>query len=174
MDIRSIRTKSRIIDAFMQLRSRHPLEKIKVIDICKLAQINKTTFYRHYEDIIALADEAENELIDRFMEDLNQRKSLYDDPREFFLTLDNTLNFENEVHKTILFSDQWETMFEKLEASLKKQYLEGRSTLRKYIEITYVLGGAVNVFLRFYRYGIEVDVYEVYDIIAELTKKALK
>ena len=55
MDIRIARTDRAIEKAFMELRAKNPLEKIKIKDLCALACINKSTFYAHYEDIYALS-----------------------------------------------------------------------------------------------------------------------
>lgn len=63
MDIRVEKTESAIKDAFIELRARKPLEKIKVKELCDLARINKSTFYAHYQDIYALADALEEEVI---------------------------------------------------------------------------------------------------------------
>lgn len=62
MDIRIARTDRAIEQAFMELREKNPLEKIKIKDLCAMACINKSTFYAHYEDIYALANALENKL----------------------------------------------------------------------------------------------------------------
>ena len=51
MDLRVEKTKRSIINAFLNLRSRKPLEKITVKELSEIAQINKATFYLHYHDI---------------------------------------------------------------------------------------------------------------------------
>ncbi|MCD7842055.1 MAG: hypothetical protein LUG56_06245 [Lachnospiraceae bacterium] len=45
MDIRIKKTKESITNAFLELRSRKPLEKITVKELCEKAMINKSTFY---------------------------------------------------------------------------------------------------------------------------------
>ena len=45
MDIRIARTDRAIEQAFMELREKNPLEKIKIKDLCAMACINKSTFY---------------------------------------------------------------------------------------------------------------------------------
>ena len=67
MDIRIARTDRAIEQAFMELREKNPLEKIKIKDLCALACINKSTFYAHYEDIYALASALENKLIESIL-----------------------------------------------------------------------------------------------------------
>ena len=55
MDLRTERTKRSIINAFLELRSQKPLEKITVKELSELAFINKATFYTHYQDIYDLS-----------------------------------------------------------------------------------------------------------------------
>ena len=45
MDIRIEKTDRAIEKAFLELRSKMPLEKIKIKDLCALACVNKSTFY---------------------------------------------------------------------------------------------------------------------------------
>ena len=54
MDIRIARTDRAIEQAFMELREKNPLEKIKIKDLCAMSCINKSTFYAHKDDINAL------------------------------------------------------------------------------------------------------------------------
>lgn len=63
MDKRVIKTKKAIKNAFMELRSKKSLEQITVKELCELAYINKSTFYSHYEDIYALSDALEYEMV---------------------------------------------------------------------------------------------------------------
>ena len=47
----SLRSKKLIIDALVELLDEKPLEKITVTDIVKKADINRGTFYAHYENV---------------------------------------------------------------------------------------------------------------------------
>ena len=49
MDPRSKKTRRSIINAFLELRARKPLEKITVKELCEKAEINKSTFYTHFK-----------------------------------------------------------------------------------------------------------------------------
>lgn len=46
-----------IREAFLALLEKYPIERISVGELCKLADINRSTFYRHYADVYALLDE---------------------------------------------------------------------------------------------------------------------
>ena len=63
MDLRIKKTKRAIRSAFYELIKEKPLEKITVREIAERAEINKTTFYAHYEDIYELSSRLENKLI---------------------------------------------------------------------------------------------------------------
>ena len=46
-----------IREAFLELLEKQPVERISVGELCELADINRSTFYRHYADVYALLDE---------------------------------------------------------------------------------------------------------------------
>ena len=50
-------TKKAIIEAFMHLASKKPLEKITVRDVVDDCGINRNTFYYHFQDIYAVLEE---------------------------------------------------------------------------------------------------------------------
>ena len=60
MDIRIEKTKTAIHNTFLELRSKKPLEKITIKELCEKAQINKSTFYSHYRDIYDLSDQTDD------------------------------------------------------------------------------------------------------------------
>lgn len=63
MDIRIQKTQAAIKNAFFELRAQKSVEKITVKELCQRAQINKSTFYTHYDDIYALSDAMQAEAI---------------------------------------------------------------------------------------------------------------
>ena len=64
IDRRVIYTKRAIRDSFIELQQQKPIEKISVTEICKLADINRGTFYSHYSDPYDLRKSLEQELVD--------------------------------------------------------------------------------------------------------------
>lgn len=50
----------------MLISEKKELSKITVSELVKRANINRSTFYSHYDDIYGVAEEYENELIDNF------------------------------------------------------------------------------------------------------------
>ena len=52
-------SEKRMQDALMKLMENQELKDVTVLDICKEAHINRTTFYAHYEDIYDLMSQVE-------------------------------------------------------------------------------------------------------------------
>ena len=58
-DLRTRYTRQVITDAFLQLLRQKPVEGITVKEVCALAQINRSTFYRQYKDCFDLMEQLE-------------------------------------------------------------------------------------------------------------------
>ncbi len=65
MDLRVIKTRQAIEDAFLESLRETPFQAITVKQITKLAQVNRSTFYKHYLDKYDLKDQ----LVDRVLEE---------------------------------------------------------------------------------------------------------
>lgn len=57
IDLRVIKTKRAIRSAFFQLLQKRDVAQIRVVELARCAEINKSTFYLHYHDIYALYEE---------------------------------------------------------------------------------------------------------------------
>lgn len=60
-----INTERKIKQAFIYLGNTKGLEKLTVSDVTKYAHINRSTFYAHYEDKIALTRHFEDEVLNK-------------------------------------------------------------------------------------------------------------
>ncbi len=66
-DRRTKYTKSVIRESLFNLMEDEPINKITVTDICKAADINRSTFYSYYEDVYDLLSSIQNELFENVM-----------------------------------------------------------------------------------------------------------
>ena len=57
-------------EAFLVLLHRQNIEKISVGELCAIADVNRSTFYRHYADVYALLDEVCEECFQMLFQDL--------------------------------------------------------------------------------------------------------
>ena len=66
-DRRTQYTKNVIRQALFELLKEKPINKVTVTDICKSADINRSTFYSYYEDVYALLTQIQNELFENIV-----------------------------------------------------------------------------------------------------------
>lgn len=143
-DLRIIKTKRNIREAFLELRSTGQLEKIKVTRLCELALINKTTFYNHYQDIYALSDEIEDETILSILNSFQHMNALYSNPEAFMRGMYATFkSHEDEI--LTLFSGRMSVLIEKVEKQLTVQYPRLNDTPQKEILLSFLVWGAFHV-----------------------------
>jgi AcrR family transcriptional regulator len=72
IDRRTQFTQSVIKEAFIQLLQKMPVEKISVTEICKIAEINRGTFYIHYQGPYDVLKQIENEYGNKIVNSIHQ------------------------------------------------------------------------------------------------------
>lgn len=144
MDLRIIKTRYQIKDAFLKLRNKLMPEKIKVKDICEAAMINKTTFYKHYTDSMELSNEIDNAAIDKVVSCFPDREKLFEDSKEFMNELFASLSNEAENLK-VVFRGKREVFTQKLDARLRSIYCDKTDNFEKEIKTTFAISGFVGV-----------------------------
>lgn len=66
----SAKTQRLIKAVFAEMLSEYKeISRISVSELCARAEISRSTFYTHYDDTYSVAEDYENELIDRFFND---------------------------------------------------------------------------------------------------------
>lgn len=110
MDARVRMTKSLIRNTFFDLLKDNPVEKITVMAICQGAQINRTTFYKYYDNPYDLLGKLEVELLDNIKNQILalDNKSL----SSIFRIVLNDMVDKKAIYLT-LFSDNVDGMFKK-------------------------------------------------------------
>lgn len=130
LDIRIEKTERAIKQAFITLRAKKPLEKIKVKDLCALACINKSTFYAHYQDIFALSSKMEEDLINEILSSLPPLRGADLRSNTDWLTQELFRAFvQNQEAVQVLFSDSRQGLFvNRIEAGLRDRIAEADPT----------------------------------------------
>jgi len=143
MDLRVIKTKKVIHDSFMELRKTHPLEKVKVKDICEKALINKTTFYKYYTDVFDLSRELENEAMEQYYTASQNSECLFSDPEKFIAGIPKAED-ENMDQLFLLFSGREDILMKKMETHLLQLYTKDNMTIEETVILHFVVSGAIN------------------------------
>jgi len=68
------KTRQTFIDAFCELYSQKPIEKISIQEISNKAGYNRSTFYQYFTDIYELLDFVENDLLNYIKEELAKKE----------------------------------------------------------------------------------------------------
>ena len=146
-DLRVIKTKSAIENAFIKLRAQKDLENIKVNELCKLAMINKTTFYNYYQDIYELTDEIENKNIRQCIYGFENFDQLIKNPEKFIHGIYDSFNANENIQ--IIFSNRWGYLVEKAQQSLLEIYKKEINTNEKKMCIVFLIQGAFYILFNF-------------------------
>ena len=82
-DRRVRRTKGLMRDALMALMDEKPFSDITAKDITSKADLNRATFYLHYNNVFGLLDEMENEVVEKFAQMLDRIEIRQDEEWEY-------------------------------------------------------------------------------------------
>ena len=146
MDLRIVKTRKAIQSAFIELRQTTPLEKIRVRDLCRIALINKSTFYNHYDDAFALSEEMENELLNQCMDDFEFKDCLLTDPMKFLENVPVVLE-KHEPLLSVLFSGREDVLYKKIQRQLRKNYNRSEMSAEEEVKLTFIIGGTIYAML---------------------------
>ena len=149
MDKRIIKTKERICDALLQLMKEKKSSKITVSEIAKISNIERKTFYLHYnciEDVYAdietsITEQLENE-INKYIENPNyQIKNIY-------YNLNTVINNNMTFFKSVSVNDSYSYLLHSFEKALSK------IIIRIAKEICHVDSNNLQYYTDFYAAGI--------------------
>ena len=100
------KSKKALRAAFWQLRADKSLQDIKISELCQAADVNKTTFYAHYQNIYELSQDVEKHLLHQIITGIPQEQE-YTFGDAVGYTLEITRAFErNRNALEILFRDR--------------------------------------------------------------------
>ncbi len=152
MDLRIERTRRNIINAFLQLRAKKPIEKITVTELAETAVINKATFYLHYKDIYDLSDRLEDEIL---------AKALAAVPTDALLQMDGTIQLaealaaQGTLFNTLFSGSRADVAVHKLDRAIKERVFalrpEWREDLAVNVKLTALIYGGFHAYFRYQR-----------------------
>ena len=117
--------------AFVELLGeKKNMETITVGELAERADIAKSTFYNHYDDVYAVAEEFENELIAKLSAVLNEieleRSSEYE---SYFRKVIEFLKMNEDIYRKAITSSDIRFFIEKLKAVISKKIFEESAAL---------------------------------------------
>ena len=168
------RTKKMIRVAFVELLGeKKNMETITVGELAERADIAKSTFYNHYDDVYAVAEEFENELISELSATLDE------------IEVKNATEYEDYIRKVIGFLKENEDIYrkavtssdvrffiEKLKSIISKKVFEESATLpfsqnkaEKYAQIRFLTNACVDTMVDYFKGTLDMTLDEVGELI---------
>lgn len=166
----AVRSRKLIRQAFVELMKEKDLEKITVTDIVTRADINRGTFYAHYQDTRAVIEQIENEIIGKMLEFLGefQYKSFFQNPLPLLLKISRYLEKDLEFYRILINARGAEQFLVKLKSIFVK-YLETDSDTPEEIKkspafiirIHFFAGGIINLYQVWFRGELDSSLNEI-------------
>ncbi len=91
-DIRIIKTKNRIQQAFIEMLQTKAFDRINVTELCQKAQISRITFYAHYHDKYDLLKQIEEELLKQASQSFESLQAQNNEQQDARQTYQNMLD----------------------------------------------------------------------------------
>ena len=168
------RTKKMIKSAFAELiGEKKMISNISASELAERADIAKSTFYNHYDDVYAVAEEFENELIGELSATLDEIK------------VNNATEYEDYIRKVIGFLKENEDTYrravtssdvrffiEKLKSIISKKVFEESATLpfsqnkaERYAQIRFLTNACVDTMVDYFKGTLDMTLDEVGELI---------
>ncbi|MGN9865156.1 TetR/AcrR family transcriptional regulator [Bacillus swezeyi] len=182
-DRRIKRTKRMIRDALSGLMEEKTFEEITVTDITQKADINRGTFYLHYQDKYDLLEQSESEII-KDIRDISKQSlqsvkilngSIIDKPLPFVVNIFEYFRENAAFMKSILGPKGTGSFPIKFKSVLSENLKRIKKTIRadtlvpeEYL-ISYIVGAHVSVLQRWLASGMQETPHEMALILSKMT-----
>ena len=163
MDLRVLKTKKNIRAAFLELRKKYSLDEIKVNTLCEKAMVNKTTFYNHYQDIFALSEELEAEVLDSFFDNFKDIDMMLTDTERCINGMHVALERNNDMLR-IVFKDNLDELTARIEKKIRNYYAKEDQML-----ISFLIGGSIHLMMKSKNNNTEVEQFLV-EVITKIQR----
>ena len=174
-DPRSAATKEKIINAYIQLLSETKPEYISALEICEIANIHRSTFYRHYDGINDIEIDIEKTVLKTFSDILDNTPldDFINGRKTFLRTVSETIRNDLSFYTKVLLVNRRVGFIEKIDATIRNKLKETLSEKTELSddEIDYVFTFAVAGRVAVYRKWILSGFKQSEDTISSILEK---
>lgn len=125
-DLRVIKTKKAICNAYMKLLAKKDIRSITITDIAKMADINRKTLYNYYSS----ADDIMKEIVDRALQhlfgdtsDIIDFEKLFRNPEMIFNRLNALIEEDLDTYTALFKIEEPGNLLQKVEIMLKERMI---------------------------------------------------
>ena len=177
----AIRSRKLIRQAFLELLKEKDFEKITVTDIVKRAEINRSTFYAHYPDVMGMIDEIQDEILEyatTFFKEMNF-SDLLDNPEPHYKRIVKLVEDNLELYKLLYNSSIASNRLEKIKQLLVACIVntidipdEYKTSFEFEFTLRFFIGGIVDVYTQWIRGEIDCSFEEMSEQLMDLILSA--
>lgn len=169
-------TKKMMQDALLELLEQYPLDKINVTDICKKADLNRSTFYAYYEEVGQLLLEIENNVLNSLP--VSPGTPVTSTDTKFWATLEEFFSFvlENErLFRVLIVQRDSNSFNQRLINSVMEKYKEVsglKDSLPDRYAYIYCVNGVIGILKEWITAGFPISPKEFAKIVLEMSTRA--
>ena len=176
----TLRTKKMIRSAFVELLGeKKSMETITVGELAERADIAKSTFYNHYDDIYAVAEEFEDELVKNLASVFTAAQQSANGGFESSLRqITAFLKLNEDIYRKTLLSPDIRFFIEKLKNFIANEVFEKNinqqfsgNANERYVQIRFLTNAYVDTIIDYFRGTLNVTLDEVCEIIIAMQKR---
>ncbi len=159
LDRRQIKTKKAIYAAFFGLLKEKDLSKITITELARRADIDRKTFYLHFNSVSDIYNELGTKMVGILKEAISDfgERGLIDSSYDLFMTVNEILNEKLELLRDIMKSNDFTAFVfnvkDELCAEIIKMYeqLDLGDAERFKLKAEFVASGTVSMYLRWFK-----------------------
>lgn len=166
-------------ESLIELMKQKPITKISITELCKNADVNRTTFYSHFADqfeLLASIEEKSLSWARGMIDSLNDRTGR----DERLQILANIFEYlvQNSNHLQVLMSDKGDIDFQKKivhlvfeQCGLAQDNMNSSDMETKKYYFVFVINGSIGIIQSWLSDGMKKPPYEMAEIILNMTEQ---
>lgn len=177
----AIRSRRMIRQAFIELMKEKELEKVTVTEIITRADLNRGTFYAHYQDTRAVIEEIENEIINKMLEFLVEVHygHFFQNPLPLLLKVANYLESDLEFYRILINAKGSEQFLVKLKSIFVSHMVTDsdipdslKTTTEFIIQSHFFAGGIANLYQKWFKGELTCSLSELSLTVSKIIKSS--
>lgn len=179
----AVRSRKMIRQAFFEILKEKAFEKITVTDVVKKAEINRSTFYAHYPDVMGVVEEIQEEILDytqNFMKNVNFN-DFYENPKPYFNQLIQLVAENKELYRLLMTSSMVAKEMDQLKYIMIDciiETLDGNDRFQSKFDLEFAtrffMGGVVDVYTQWLYGVVDCSLEELTDQLANMIIRSAK
>ena len=177
IDRRVSRTRKNIRNALLELLAEKPSSQITIKELSERADINRKTFYAHYDSIENIYDTIGDELVDKILV-LHNKYKLKDsnfDIHGFFRNLNESISQDMDLFEKLVKSNSYEFLWFKVKGILKQSLIHDFSANKDInidvykLHIEFIASGLMSMYVEWINSDKKISLEELGEAAALIT-----